>query len=80
MRPDTFTTSTHFGWELASRPSFTLVLGTAPPTPLLPAHTSIGVGARVWNNTGDKVILRRADGSLKDTCSYPGEGAFKYYC
>jgi hypothetical protein len=34
----------------------------------------------VWNNTGDKVILRRADGSLKDTCSYPGEGASKYYC
>ena len=34
----------------------------------------------VWNNTGDKVILRRADGSLKDTCTYPGEGAFKYYC
>jgi hypothetical protein len=27
----------------------------------------------VWNNTGDKVILRRADGSLKDTCTYPGE-------
>jgi hypothetical protein len=26
------------------------------------------------------VILRRADGSLKDTCSYPGEGASKYYC
>jgi hypothetical protein len=34
----------------------------------------------VWNNTGDKVILRRGDGSLKDTCSYPGEGASKYYC
>jgi hypothetical protein len=33
-----------------------------------------------WNNTGDKVILRRADGSLKDTCSYPGDGASKYYC
>jgi hypothetical protein len=35
---------------------------------------------KMWNNTGDKVILRRADGSLKDTCSYPGEGASKYYC
>jgi hypothetical protein len=34
----------------------------------------------VWNNTGDKVILRRADGSLKDTCTYPGEGASTYYC
>jgi hypothetical protein len=34
----------------------------------------------VWNNNGDKVILRRADGSLKDTCFYLGEGASKYYC
>ena len=31
----------------------------------------------MWNNTGHKVILRRADGSLKDTCTYPGEGASK---
>lgn len=40
----------------------------------------LGRGWYVWNNTGDKVILRRADGSLKDTCTYPGEGASKYYC
>ena len=32
----------------------------------------------VWNNNGDKVILRRADGSLKDTCSYSGAGSKKY--
>jgi hypothetical protein len=32
----------------------------------------------VWNNNGDKVILRRADGSLKDTCSYSGGGSKKY--
>jgi hypothetical protein len=32
----------------------------------------------VWNNTGDKVILRRADGSLKDTYSYSGAGSKKY--
>jgi hypothetical protein len=43
-------------------------------------HLYRGRGWYVWNNTGDKVILRRADGSLKDTCSYPGEGASKYYC
>jgi hypothetical protein len=43
-------------------------------------HLYWGRSAYVWNNTGDKVILRRADGSLKDTCSYPGEGASKYYC
>jgi hypothetical protein len=32
----------------------------------------------VWNNNGDKVILRRADGSLRDTCSYSGAGSKKY--
>ena len=32
----------------------------------------------VWNNNGDKVILRRADGSLKDTCTYSGDGSVKY--
>jgi hypothetical protein len=37
-----------------------------------------GRGWYVWNNTGDKVILRRADGSLKDTCTYSGAGSVKY--
>ncbi|HEX6760768.1 MAG TPA: lamin tail domain-containing protein [Propionibacteriaceae bacterium] len=32
----------------------------------------------VWNDTGDKVILGRADGSLKDTCAYSGAGSKKY--
>jgi hypothetical protein len=41
-------------------------------------HLHQGRGWYVWNNTGDKVILRRADGSLKDTCSYSGGGAHKY--
>ena len=42
-------------------------------------HLYQGRGWYVWNNTGDMVILRRADSSLKDTCSYPGEGDSKYY-
>jgi hypothetical protein len=41
-------------------------------------HLYWGRGWYVWNNTGDKVILRRADGSLKDTCSYTGAGSKKY--
>ena len=41
-------------------------------------HLYQGRGWYVWNNTGDKVILRRADGSLKDTCSYSGAGGIKY--
>ena len=50
-----------------------------------PAHTTSscthlywGREWYVWNNNGDKVILRRADGSLKDTCSYSGAGSVKY--
>jgi hypothetical protein len=49
-------------------------------TTTVSTHLYWGRGWDVWNNTGDNVILRRADGSLKDTCSYPGEGASKYYC
>jgi hypothetical protein len=41
-------------------------------------HLYWGRGWYVWNNTGDKVILRRADSSLKDTCSYSGTGSVKY--
>ena len=41
-------------------------------------HLYQGRGWYVWNNTGDKVILRRADGSLKDTCTYSGAGSVKY--
>jgi hypothetical protein len=42
-------------------------------------HLYWGRSWYVWNNTGDKVILRRADGALKDTFFYPGEGASSYY-
>jgi hypothetical protein len=41
-------------------------------------HIYWGRGWYVWNNTGDKVILRRADGSLKATCSFSGAGSVKY--
>jgi hypothetical protein len=41
-------------------------------------HLYWGRECYVWNNTGDKAILRRADGSLKDTCSYSGAGSKKY--
>jgi hypothetical protein len=41
-------------------------------------HLYWGRERYVWNNNGDKVILRRADGSLKDTCSYSGAGSKKY--
>lgn len=30
--------------------------------------------AYVWNNDGDRATLKRASGSVSDTCSYSGEG------
>lgn len=68
--------SAAFDWELANRPSFTPA--RPPATPPAPVRTFYwGRGWYVWNNTGDKVILRRADGSLKDTCCYGGAGSVK---
>jgi hypothetical protein len=29
----------------------------------------------VWNNTGDRAVLKNAQGSAVDTCKYPGGGA-----
>jgi len=50
----------------------------APMLATSTTHLDWGRGWYVWNNTGDKVILRRADGSLKDTCTYSGAGSLKY--
>jgi Lamin Tail Domain len=41
-------------------------------------HLYWGRSWYVWNNTGDEVILRRADGSVKDTCSYSGAGSVRF--
>jgi hypothetical protein len=41
-------------------------------------HLYWGRGWYVWNNTGDTVILRRADGLLMDTCTYSGACSKKY--
>ena len=37
-----------------------------------------GSGWYIWNNTGDKAILRRADGTLVDTCTFSGAGDSVY--
>ena len=33
-------------------------------------HRYWGQGWYIWNNTGDKAVLRRADGTLADSCSW----------
>jgi hypothetical protein len=38
-----------------------------------------GSGWYIWNNTGDKAILRSSSGTLKDTCSW-GDGSGVKYC
>jgi hypothetical protein len=41
-------------------------------------HRYWGMGNYVWNNDGDTARLRRANGSLADTCSYSGAGSFVF--
>jgi hypothetical protein len=42
-------------------------------------HLYWGKGYYVWNNTGDKAILRSSSGTLKDTCTW-GDGSGIKYC
>jgi hypothetical protein len=42
-------------------------------------HLYWGRGWYVWNNTGDKAILRSSGGTLKDTCTW-GDGSGIKYC
>jgi hypothetical protein len=79
MPPDTSTSSAPSGWELAEQGIIHTGKGTTYTTSAS-THLYWGREWYVWNNTGVKVILRRADGSLKDTCTYPGEGASKVCC
>jgi len=41
-------------------------------------HRYWGMGWYVWNNDGDTARLRRANGSLADTCSYSGAGSYVF--
>ena len=38
-----------------------------------------GRGYYVWNNTGDKAILRNSSGTTNDTCTW-GDGSGIKYC
>jgi hypothetical protein len=39
-------------------------------------HRYWGQDNYVWNNDGDRARLRRANGTLADSCSYSGAGSF----
>jgi len=43
-------------------------------------HRYWGRSWYVWNNTGDKAILRRPDGTLADTCAWYSSGLGHRYC
>ena len=38
-------------------------------------HLYWGQGSYIWNNTGDKAILKNATGKVVDTCAYDGDGS-----
>jgi hypothetical protein len=77
------------GWKVISAPSSDNQRYTFPRTKLLPGHTltlytgsgTNGPGKRywgsaspVWNNDGDKAVLKNASGLTVDTCRYAGGG------
>jgi hypothetical protein len=40
-----------------------------------PLHLYWGQGSYIWNNTGDKAILKNANKVVVDTCAYDGDGS-----
>jgi hypothetical protein len=42
------------------------------------AHRYWGMSWYVWNNTGDKAIVRNAAGTTIDTCSWGSSGSYSY--
>jgi hypothetical protein len=81
------------GWKVISAPSSDNQRYVFPRTRLRPGHTltlytgkgSNGPGKRywgatspVWNNDGDKAVLKNRPGTTVDTCQYAGGGTTAY--
>jgi hypothetical protein len=82
------TAKTLTGWTIRDAsghvyrfPTFTLRAGYS-----VTLHSGSGIntatnlywdyGAYVWNNSGDRAILKNKAGTTKDTCSWSGTGAY----
>jgi hypothetical protein len=81
------------GWKIISAPSTDNQYYIFPSTKLAPGHTLTlytgtgsntasrrywGAGSPVWNNDGDKAVLKNASGTVVDTCQYVGGGTTAY--
>jgi Lamin Tail Domain len=63
-------------FKLGAGKSVTLHTGKGTNTS---SHLYWGKGGYIWNNTGDKAIVRDSTGALKDTCTW-GDGIGYKYC
>jgi hypothetical protein len=81
------------GWKIISAPSSDNQRYTFPRTKVGPGHTVTlytgsgtnapgkrfwGASSPVWNNDGDKAVLKNASGTVVDTCQYAGGGTTAY--
>lgn len=81
------------GWKIISAPSSDNQRYTFPRTKVGPGHTLTlytgngtdgpgkrywGASSPVWNNDGDKAVLKNASGAVVDTCQYAGGGTTAY--
>jgi hypothetical protein len=61
------------GFTLAPDATVTVHTGTGSDRTL---HVYWDQGSYIWNNTGDKAMLKNAAGTVVDTCAYAGDGAW----
>jgi hypothetical protein len=61
------------GFTLAPDATVTVHTGTGSDRAL---HVYWDQGSYIWNNTGDKAMLKNAAGTVVDACAYAGDGAW----
>jgi hypothetical protein len=77
------------GWKIISAPNTDHQYYVFPSAKIGPGHSLTlytgtgsntatsrywGAGSPVWNNDGDKAVLKNASGVIVDTCQYAGGG------
>jgi hypothetical protein len=81
------------GWKITSAPSTDHQYYVFPSTKVAPGRYLIlytgtgsntstrrywGAGSPVWNNDGDRAVLKNGTGTIVDTCVYAGGGTTAY--